>query len=98
MDNIYWGIDLGQIIIGLFFLLIFGLFVLWGFRSLHSRVSEVEKKVQHVHRAYRDIEPEGYEEEPAEPEDQAMGATGSQAMSEVDSALEERSSTRDGTG
>ena len=67
MSDIYFGMDLGQIIIGLLFLLIFGLFVLWGFRSLHTRVSGVEKSVDEVQRMYRDIEPEGYAEEPEAP-------------------------------
>lgn len=98
MNDIYAGIDLGQVIIGLLFLLIFGLFVLWGFRSLHSRMSEVEKKVDHVHRSYRDIEPEGYEEEPVEPDDEAQRTLGSDAMSEVNASLDERTSSQDGTG
>ncbi len=96
MEDIYFGIDLGQIIIGLLFLFIFGLFVLWGFRSLHSRVSNVEKSVQEVHRKYRDIEPEGYAEEPEEPLNR-QAATDSAAMSELNAALDDRASG-DGTG
>lgn len=67
MDDIYWGIDMGQIIIALLFLLVFAGFALWGYRNLHQRVTKVEKSMEEVHQVYRDIEPEGYEEEPEEP-------------------------------
>ena len=68
MNDSYLGIDLGQIIIALLFLLVFVGFALWGYRNLHQRVTRVEESVDEVNRAYRDIEPEGYEEEPEEPQ------------------------------
>lgn len=62
--DIYVGIDVAQIIIALLFLLIFILFIFWGWRTMHRRVMNIEESVGRIHeQVYRDIESESFEEE-----------------------------------
>jgi hypothetical protein len=63
--DIYVGIDLAQIIIALLFLLIFIVFIIWGWRVMHRRVINIEQSVSRIHdHVFRDIESEDFEEEP----------------------------------
>ena len=57
-DSGYFGLSLAQVIFAGFVLLVFIGFAVWGFRT-HSRIQRLEAAV----RDFRELEPEGFEEE-----------------------------------
>lgn len=59
--DIYWGIDVGQMIFAFIIFVIFIGFAVWAFRT-QARINELERK---VHRDFRELEEEDYEEESA---------------------------------
>jgi hypothetical protein len=60
MQDIFWGIDVAQLIFaGLMIAVLIG-FATWGFRT-RDRIKELEAIV--ASRDFRELEPEGYEEE-----------------------------------
>lgn len=61
MDSGYLGLNLAQIIFAIFVLLVFLIFAVWGFRT-RRRIKKLEAAV----RDFRELEPEGYEEEETE--------------------------------
>jgi len=58
MESGYIGLDLSQIIFGIAAIVVLIVFALWGYNT-HQRV----KKLEEAMRDFRELEPEGYEEE-----------------------------------
>lgn len=60
MKDIYWGIDVGQLIFAGVMILILVGFATWAYR-LRERVVKLEEIIRK--RDFRELEPEGYDEE-----------------------------------
>lgn len=60
MQDIFWGIDVAQLIFAGVMIMILVGFATWGFRT-RERIRELEEIV--FKRDFRELEPEGFEEE-----------------------------------
>lgn len=58
MDNSYLGLNIAQYVFAFVILIIFIGFAVWGFRT-RQRIQRLEEAL----RDFRELEPEGYEEE-----------------------------------
>ena len=62
MQDIFWGIDVAQLIFAGIIIMILVGFATWGFRT-RDRIDKLEEMMRQ--RDFRELEPEGYEEESA---------------------------------